>query len=271
MSEVARGWGPEKAASEPSIEDLLEPVALEARLAEARARRSQVLAAKLGNPVLVAGASPPAAKAHVPELPAFLIGLAAGAAALGTFWIINPFAVAPTVASAPPAVAMMWPDVPFRPADLLSSAWLAIAALPTPTSPAVGSEMPSDAVLASFAPLRVPAMPAENLSRISIAFPDGDLVRSEFLPYLQQAPRIEVPAPEDTPRRLSEVAASPASPAAASTDAARPTLRFTNSFPERRHHLTVASLVDDPAPSEGVGYPLQSRPPRSTSASCEGE
>jgi len=120
MSEMARRWGPETAASEPSIEHLLEPIALEARLAEARARRSQVLAAKLGNPAVVAGAAPAAAKAHVLEVPAFLIGLAAGAAALGFSWIINPLAIAPMVASAPPVVAMMWPDVPFRPADLLS-------------------------------------------------------------------------------------------------------------------------------------------------------
>ena len=61
MSEVARRWGPETAAPEPSIEDLLEPIALEARLAEARARRTQVLATKSGNPALVVGASPPAA------------------------------------------------------------------------------------------------------------------------------------------------------------------------------------------------------------------
>ena len=62
----------------------------------------------------------PAAKALPPELPPFLIGLAAGdAAALGVFWIIDPFAAAPTVASAPPAVTM-WPDVPCGPSPTCS-------------------------------------------------------------------------------------------------------------------------------------------------------
>ena len=44
MSEVARGWGPETAASELSIEDLLEPIALEARLAEGAATHLVLLA-----------------------------------------------------------------------------------------------------------------------------------------------------------------------------------------------------------------------------------
>ena len=111
MSEVARLWGPETAARRPSTEDSLEPIALEARLAEARARRTQVLAAKSGNPAPIP--APPAvpiaaARAFPHEPPAFLTGLAAGviAAALGVFWIVDPFAAPTTDDSAPQAITV---------------------------------------------------------------------------------------------------------------------------------------------------------------------
>lgn len=157
MSEVTRRWGPGTAAPEPSIEDLLEPIALEARLAEARIRRTQVLAAKYGkHPSLVAGASPArrsAPGATLLKLPPFLIGLAAGAAALGLFSNIDPFAAGPTVASAPPAVTM-WHDLPPPPVAYL---------LPAPFPLATGhfrSDAPAVASGVSTGPAQAPTLSA---------------------------------------------------------------------------------------------------------------
>ena len=114
MSEVARLWGPETAVRTSSTEDSPEPIALEARLAEARARRTQVLATKSGTPAPI---PPPAARAFPHAPPPFLASLAAGAiaAALGVLWIAGPFAAPSPVASAPEAITVP-PAVPAQPA-----------------------------------------------------------------------------------------------------------------------------------------------------------
>ena len=220
MSEVARRWGPETAAREPSIEDLLEPIALEARLAEARARRTQVLAAKYGNPALVASAPPPAAltpaaRALPLELPLFFTGLAAGtiAAALGLFWIIDPFAAPPTVASAPQVVVTVSHDVPQPPAaDLLP------ARLPLVTSdflrgaPAVAPVVSTDFPQAPA--LSAPPGEAADAASVDDGLRPISRVRAGLLPAIMGQPLVllrervptypalETPTASDTPTAI---------------------------------------------------------------------
>ena len=124
MSEVIRLWRPETAARRSSTEASLEPIALEARLAEARARRTHVLAAKSGSPASTPPppAVPAAARAVPHEPPAFLTSLAAGviAAVLGAFWIVDSFAASTMDDSAPHATTVP-PAAPVQLSVLLTS------------------------------------------------------------------------------------------------------------------------------------------------------
>ena len=152
----------------------------------------------------------------------------------------------------------------FAPTAMQPAASLAIPATVSPTRDE-GSEMPSDAVLGSLAPLRAPTMPAD-FPQIAFAFPDGGVARSDSPVYLQQPPRIEAPGPEDTASGPGTVAAAPApltqpAIAAVSTEVPRPTLRIATAVPESLH----PSLIGDPAHSGGLDHELQA-PPREQTA-----
>ena len=147
----------------------------------------------------------------------------------------------------------------------------AIAAIPSPTFPAEGSEMPSDILLGSFAALSVPAMPAENFTQIAIVFPNSDLAGFEFA-------RIEALAPQDTASGPGKVSTSTApttppaiEPAAVSIEAARlrarPTLRLATALPENHQHSTVVAMVGDSPLSDG-GVSASGDSPRAAGAGC---
>ena len=181
-------------ATEPSLSDLLDPVALEERLREARARRTEALArrpdgaaphdpppAPVSQPAAEAPATPRRAAAAVPIL-IFLAGLGLGGAVVAVLALralparvasttdftpaaaVAPVApadtpaIAPVVAAAPPASAAAPPD-----------AAPAIAA-PQPSAPAETLALRDPAGLAAPASEAAPP-PASALPRLDAALP----------------------------------------------------------------------------------------------------
>ena len=147
MANVAEHWG-SAGADGPFAADLLNPVALEARLVEARARRSRALAAKKDaapGPLAAlrdvqAPARRSAARAWPVALPIFLAGLVAGAVTMALFARAVPHGAAPAphlglaaAALAPPADGAL-PALPRGgdPFSVIPIAALVAPGFPTP-------------------------------------------------------------------------------------------------------------------------------------------
>jgi nicotinate-nucleotide--dimethylbenzimidazole phosphoribosyltransferase len=103
---------PDSAPAEPPLAPLIDPVALEARLAEARLRRARALASPRPAASRWTAARLAAALRRPARLPAFLAGLAAGVALAAAPALLRPtppVALTEIAAPAPPAAGMPSP------------------------------------------------------------------------------------------------------------------------------------------------------------------
>ena len=117
MSDAAGHWEPETAGG-PSIATLLDPVALEARLVEARVRRARALAARGAPPALPHAVA--AARSLRFAKPGFLAGIAIGALAVALVGIAIPWrAGGPWIGGAAPTVALTAPEPLRAPASTI--------------------------------------------------------------------------------------------------------------------------------------------------------
>lgn len=245
MSEVVRLWGPETAARRPSTDDSLDPIALKARIAEARARRTQLLAAKSGDPALIP--APPAApiaaaRAFPYEPPAFLTGLAVGliAAAISYFWIVDPFAepatddTAPQVITVSPAVPAQPADVQTHPLPLATSDFLRGAPIIAPVAP---TDFPETPVLSA------PSRETVDAALVDEGLRPGTEAWAELLPA--------VAGQQLLPFRRERVPADPAPDAPTASD-----VPMAGLAPVSRAAFSPASAV---IPSLAVGLPAATR------------
>jgi hypothetical protein len=230
MADVAQHWA---RADGPTAAELFDPVAFQARLVEARARRAQALAARAAPTAAAPRTSErPARRALV--LPVFLAGLVAGAA-------VSVLAVAPLLPHPAPALNQAVPGLqlpaagapPVLPVSERPASPAALAALAPPAAaadPGMPTAYPAPdvsmarAALALSRPFVVAATVA-SLVRSTVAAPDPEPIRARSVraavvplssgwrpPVVAPRRTIETPGPARPPGGIVETPAKPARP-----------------------------------------------------------